>query len=71
MRKSDRLETCEDPRTKTSRHKTLGQAEAWGRTAASLGWGLADLDDEVDPRFHKAAIAAYHSRMATLYPCPF
>lgn len=49
------------PTTK-AKANSKSEAMAWGRIAAVLNWGLGDLENEVEPRFHEDARRAYNSR---------
>jgi hypothetical protein len=41
---------------------TKSEAVTWGRIAAVLGWGIGDLENEVEPQFHEDARRAYEKR---------
>lgn len=45
---------------------TKSEAEAWGRIAARLGWGLDGLKNEIEAEFHGDARRAYESRLRSL-----
>lgn len=65
------LEQVEDPRILSKKAGTPSEAKDWGKLAAALGWGLDDLEAEVEPTFHQVAIDAYNRRIDRLIPCPF
>lgn len=59
-----------DPR-QCQKCSTKGDAIAWGRIAAVLGWGLTRMSEEVEPEFRSVARAAYQSRLLKLHGAPF
>jgi hypothetical protein len=51
--------------------ESIKDAQAWGRVAARLGWGLDSLKAEVEEAVQAEAIAAYERRMIQLHGAPF
>ena len=71
MRKSDRLETCEDPRSVEVKIKNKRDSQAYGRLAAILGKTLKNLDKHVDSEFHAFAITSYERQLIRQSGAPF
>ncbi len=45
---------------------TRSDAQAWGRIAARLGWGLSQLENDVEAEFHDCARDAYYLKLARI-----